>query len=78
MLKRILHFINVGIWEIHLKNLPPTKALPIKVLACGHPGSAGIHEERLPEESIGFDLLLIAQHGSHYRGHLRSRQGFWL
>lgn len=32
MLKRILHFINVGIWEIHLKNLPPVKALPIKIL----------------------------------------------
>ena len=32
MLKRILHFINVGIWEIHLKNLPPLKALPIKIL----------------------------------------------
>jgi len=32
MLKRILHFINVGIWEIHLKNLPPAKALPIKIL----------------------------------------------
>jgi membrane protein len=32
MLKQILHFINVGIWEIHLKNLPPVKALPIKIL----------------------------------------------
>jgi len=32
MLKRILHFINVGIWEIHLKNLSPLKALPIKIL----------------------------------------------
>lgn len=32
MFKRILHFINVGIWEIHLKNLPPVKALPIKIL----------------------------------------------
>jgi membrane protein len=32
MLKRILHFLNVGIWEIHLKHLPPVKALPIKIL----------------------------------------------
>jgi membrane protein len=32
MLKRILHFMNVGIWEIHLQNLPPVKALPIKIL----------------------------------------------
>jgi membrane protein len=32
MLKRILHFMNVGSWEIHLKNLPPAKALPIKIL----------------------------------------------
>jgi len=32
MLKRILHFINVGIWEIHLKDLSSTKALPIKIL----------------------------------------------
>ena len=32
MLKRILHFIKVGIWEIHLKNLPPVKTLPIKIL----------------------------------------------
>ena len=32
MLKRILHFMNVGIWEIHLKNLPRLKALPIKIL----------------------------------------------
>jgi membrane protein len=32
MLKRILHFVNVGIWEIHLKNLPLAKALPVKIL----------------------------------------------
>ena len=32
MLKRILHFINVGIWEIRLKNFPLIKALPIKIL----------------------------------------------
>jgi membrane protein len=32
MLKRILHFMNVGIWEIRLKDLPLIKALPIKVL----------------------------------------------
>jgi len=32
MLKRILHFIKVGIWEIHLKNLTPAKALPIEIL----------------------------------------------
>jgi len=32
MFKRILHFVNVGVWEIHLKNLPPVKALPIKIL----------------------------------------------
>jgi membrane protein len=32
MLKRILDFIKVGIWKIHLKNLPLLKALPIKIL----------------------------------------------
>lgn len=32
MLKRILHFINVGLWEIRLKDLPLIKALPIKIL----------------------------------------------
>jgi membrane protein len=32
MLKRILHFINVGIWEIRLKNLPLIEALPVKIL----------------------------------------------
>lgn len=32
MIKRILHFMKVGIWEIHLKSLPPARALPIKIL----------------------------------------------
>ena len=32
MLKRILYFINAGIWEIRSKNLPLIKALPIKIL----------------------------------------------
>ena len=32
MLKRILHLINVGIWEIHLKNLSFVKAFPIRII----------------------------------------------
>jgi membrane protein len=32
MLKRILHFINMGIWEIRLKDLALIKALPTKIL----------------------------------------------
>jgi membrane protein len=32
MLKRILHFINVGIWEIRSKDPSLIKALPIKIL----------------------------------------------
>jgi membrane protein len=32
MTSKILHFFNIGIWEIRLKNLPPIKALVIRYL----------------------------------------------
>ena len=32
MLKQILHFVNVGLYEIRLKDLPFIKAFPIKIL----------------------------------------------